>query len=80
MKVCPFQTDHECWSYCALHTPAGRCALEVTAEAQQQTAAALTRIVKAMENPPSVEVTAASMAADMSQKNQRDSTKQSCTI
>ena len=69
MKVCPFQTDHECWSYCALHTPAGRCALEVSAEAQQQTAAALTRIAKTMENLPSVEVSAASMAAAMSRKN-----------
>lgn len=69
MKVCPFQTDHECWSYCALHTPAGRCALEVSAEAQQKAATALTRIATAMENPPSVEVSAASMAAAMSRKN-----------
>lgn len=68
-KLCPFQTDHDCWSYCALHTPAGRCALEVSAEAQQQTAAALTRIAKAMENPPSAEVNTASMAAAMNRKN-----------
>lgn len=74
MKVCPFQTDHECWSYCALHTPAGRCALEVSAEAQHQTASALAQIAKAVENLPSVEVNAASMAAAISRKNQRDST------
>lgn len=69
MKNCPFQTDHNCRGYCALYTPAGRCALEVSAEAQQQTAAALTRIAKVMENPPSVEVSAASMTAAMNRKN-----------
>lgn len=69
MKNCPFQDHHDCWSYCALHTPAGQCALEVSAEAQQQTAAALTRIAKAMENPPRVEVNTASTAAAINRKN-----------
>lgn len=74
-KTCPIKypaydgTQPECFHDCALHTPAGRCALEVTAEAQLQTASALARIATAMENPPSVEVNVASMAAAMSRKN-----------
>lgn len=74
-KTCPIKypaydgTQPECFHDCALHTPAGRCALEVTAEAQQQTASALARIATAMENPPSVEVNAASMAVAMNRKN-----------
>lgn len=69
MRTCWFKIDCECSEYCAMRTPAGACLFAEAAEAQQQTAAALTRIAKAMENPPSVEVNAASMAAAMSRKN-----------
>lgn len=75
-KTCPIKypaydgTQPECFHDCALYDSRNnRCALEVSAEAQQQTASALARIATAMENPPSVEVNAASMAAAMSRKN-----------
>lgn len=45
-----FKVDCECSEYCAMRTPAGACLFAEAAEAQKQSAAALTSIANAMQN------------------------------